>query len=183
MKAGSMQEKREITVTTLGREYGSTNCCAIAELERQILNDLDGCSVGILVDLGETVHIGCRLLTVLLDAYGQAKRRQRKFALCAVRAVPAEVLAVTSLDSLWPVFRTTLAAIDVMQSTLRSDRTMRRASVSTAELDNGVSALPATAVRATVARANGTGQAAPQDPCAVEAWEAEGGAYSAPSAH
>ena len=150
---------RPISVISVAAEYGSTDRCAVEKLQQRILRGVDECTVGVLIDMGETVYIGSKFLSALLNAYKRAQDRQRMFALCAVNGAPAEVLAVTRLASLWPVYGTTVDAIDVMTSTWSSKWYLRRTSVSRLEFEDRISDVPANEVEAGPKGATASGSA------------------------
>jgi len=91
------------------------NLQALARLDAHLLEAVDGSSTGLLIDLSETVSIGCRFLDVLLRCYARTTQCNRRFAVCALNPWPARVLAVTRLRSLWETFRSRQEGIQAMQ--------------------------------------------------------------------
>ena len=115
------EQQTGIAIILLGREYGSADFQTLAELEEQLLGEIDGSSAGLLIDLGETVYVGCGLLSALLRCHVRVSGGNRSFALCTLNPLPESVLAITRLDSLWEIFRTRREAIEAMQQPLDNE--------------------------------------------------------------
>lgn len=107
--------KEESQSSAWGAQYGSADSAAIAEFEKDLLDKINGSPVGLLVDMGQTVCIGCGFLNVLLGCQQSARRLKRKLALCQLSPLPKHVLAISRLDSLWDVFGLERTAVEALQ--------------------------------------------------------------------
>ena len=121
MESACDEQQTGIAIIPLGREYGSADLQTLAELEGHLLEAIDRSPAGLLIDLGETIHIGCEFLSILLRCYVRVRKSNGCFALCALNSLPESVFAITRLDSLWKVFRTRREAIEAMQPPLENE--------------------------------------------------------------
>jgi stage II sporulation protein AA (anti-sigma F factor antagonist) len=65
----------------------------------------------IIVDLQEAAIFGTALINILLQTAHQVRSRGGKLVLVGPRTLPREVLRITRLEPLWPVFETPEAAL------------------------------------------------------------------------
>lgn len=103
------------TVVRLGSEYGSTGVAAIAELERDLLGEIETTGASLLLNMHRTDYIGCGFLDVLIRCSVRAAQKNVHIVLCAINPQPADVLELTGLDSLWKVYRTDHEAMEALQ--------------------------------------------------------------------
>ena len=115
------KERAEIAIVLLGREYGSADFHTLAELETHLLAAIDRSPAGLLIDLSETIHIGCEFLNILLRCLMRVRENNGRFALCSLDLLPESVFAITCLDALWEIFPTRREAIEAMQRTLSNE--------------------------------------------------------------
>ncbi len=102
-------------VARLERTYGSTESKALSRLDGYLSGMACRSSTGLLIDLSETTYVGCGFLTVLLQHHVKAVQTNRRIALCSLNPMPADVLAVTRLDSLWEIFQPRVEALQAMR--------------------------------------------------------------------
>lgn len=105
-----------IAIICLKRTYGSTDFRALEELEGQLAKAAASSPRRVLIELEETVCIGCGFLRVLLRCFGRATENNGRLALCTLNPLPASVLAITRLDTIWETFPTRGEAIEAMKS-------------------------------------------------------------------
>jgi anti-anti-sigma factor len=70
----------------------------------------------ILLDFGRTDAFGSAALGLLLRLGGAARRRAGHLAFCNVSAAEQEILRVTSLDRLWPVYPSRAEALAAVKA-------------------------------------------------------------------
>ena len=114
-------DKEQIAVVPLGREYSSSDFQLLLALESHLTREADSAPVGLVIDLGETVYMGCGLLSVLLRCSARLNEGKRRFAMCTLNALSENVLAVTQLDSKWEVFPTRADAVQAMRRPLHNE--------------------------------------------------------------
>ena len=111
-----IEKRGGVAIIRLAREFGSAEFDVLAELEELLEESIDGAPVDVLIDLGHTTYVGCAFLNVLLHFRERIKKMNGRHALCGVNSLPAEVFAITRLDSLWETFQTPWEGIEVMES-------------------------------------------------------------------
>ena len=111
-----IEKQGTVTVAHLAPEYASADVSAMTDVQRQLLQWGEQTeSPLLLLDLADTVCFGAEFMNVLLRCYGLIKRREGWFALCNVNSTPLEVLEVTHLNTLWPIYSTQNEAIQGIQ--------------------------------------------------------------------
>lgn len=115
------KHQRGITVIRLGREYGSADCHTLAQLEECIEREIDDFPAGLLIDLSETIYIGCGFLNVLLCCYARVRERNIRLAFCSLSSLLKRVFTTTHHEFVWEIRRTRQDAIEIMQRPLNED--------------------------------------------------------------
>ena len=115
MEWACIAEDQGIAIVLLRPEYRSSSVHTLRELEQRLVEEIDGCTTGLLIDLSETLYSSGEFLNVLLRCQRRAEQMQRGFALCRPSALLCRVLAITRLDSLWEIFPSQHDAIEAMQ--------------------------------------------------------------------
>lgn len=108
----------DVAIVRLGPQYGSVQVGVLRELEQRLTAGISRASIGLIVDLGETIYIGCGLLNVLLRCHQRANRLNRRVVLCRPKPLTRRVLAITQLDSLWELSKTRHATIEAAHRSL-----------------------------------------------------------------
>jgi anti-anti-sigma factor len=99
-------------VVHLGASYNSLNESSVETVERFLLSAADLPDAKYLVvDLSGTKYFGSRFIEALFRAHNRMKRRGGRFALSGLQPYPEEVIRISRLDTLWPVFKTPEEAV------------------------------------------------------------------------
>lgn len=69
----------------------------------------------VIFDLGEMKYIGSVFLSLILRCYKHVKSRRGELALCRANQMAKELLRITALDSLWPIYDTREEALMILQ--------------------------------------------------------------------
>ena len=114
-------KQTEIAIIVLGPEYGSADSRLLLALEQRLLEELERSPAGLLIDMDQTIHIGCELLNVLLRCHRRARRDNCRVAFCTRDPSLQTVLRITRLDSTWLVLRTRQEAIEALKQPLSNE--------------------------------------------------------------
>ena len=115
MEWACIMEDQGIAIVLLRPQYKSSSVHTLRELEQRLVEEIDCCTRGLLIDLSETLYSSGEFLNVLLRCQRRARQMKRKFALCRPAPLLRRVLAITRLDSLWQIFQSQQEAIEAMQ--------------------------------------------------------------------
>jgi anti-anti-sigma factor len=119
--------ERGWTIVEPGRRYDSLDDSALREFSEQILREAEQADPPcLLIDLSQTDYIGSRFVEVLVRVWRRLKQRGGSLALCGAQPFCLEVLKVTRLDQLWPVFPSRRAALDGLDVSAESQAEGRR---------------------------------------------------------
>jgi anti-anti-sigma regulatory factor len=66
------------------------------------------------VDLSGTQYFGSRFIEALFRAHNRMKRRGGRFALSGLQPYPEEVIRISKLDTIWPLFKTPEEAVRML---------------------------------------------------------------------
>jgi anti-sigma B factor antagonist len=104
-------------VVHLGTSYNSLNEGSVERVERFLLSasDLPDAKY-LVVDLSGTQYFGSRFIEALFRAHNRMKRRGGRFALSGLQPYPEEVIRISRLDTIWPLFKTPEEAVRVLGS-------------------------------------------------------------------
>src|SRR5262245_10464530 len=102
-------------VVHLGTSYNSLNESSVEGVERFLLSAADLPDARYLVvDLSGTQYFGSRFIEALFRAHNRMKRRGGRFALSGLQPYPEEVIRISKLDTIWPLFKTPEEAVRVL---------------------------------------------------------------------
>ena len=114
--------ENEVTVIRLKTDYGSAQFLKLTRLETQLGAALDVVPQMLLLDLTDTICIGAAFVSVLVRCHTRATSIHCRFALCAVTGFPADVVAITRLDSVWLMYDSRQGAVEDLVHTQQSHR-------------------------------------------------------------
>ena len=104
-------------VVHLGTSYNSLNEGSVERVERFLLSAAELPDAKYLVvDLSGTQYFGSRFIEALFRAHNRMKRKGGRFALSGLQPYPEEVIRISRLDTIWPLFRTAQDAVRVLGS-------------------------------------------------------------------
>jgi anti-sigma B factor antagonist len=99
-------------VVHLGAAYNSLSENSLVEVERNLLACADSLETkNLVVDLSKTEFFGSRFIESLFRAHNRMKRKGGKFALSGLQPYPAEVIRISKLDTVWPLFANAQEAV------------------------------------------------------------------------
>ncbi len=94
-------------VVRLGAAYNSLAESALEQVEKFLLGAAETPDVKhLVVDLSCTQYFGSGFIESLFRAHNRMKRKGGRFALCGLQSYPMEIVRVSKLDALWPIFAT-----------------------------------------------------------------------------
>ena len=92
-------------VVHLGSTYNSLSERTVESVERFLLKCADQPDTkNLVVDLSHTQYFGSRFIEALFRAHNRMKRKAGKFALSGLLPYPEEVVRISKLDTIWPLF-------------------------------------------------------------------------------
>jgi anti-anti-sigma factor len=102
-------------VVHVGTSYNSLNEGSVERVERFLLSasDLPDAKY-LVVDLSGTKYFGSRFIEALFRAHNRMKRKGGRFALSGLQPYPEEVIRISRLDTIWPLFKTPEDAVRVL---------------------------------------------------------------------
>jgi anti-anti-sigma factor len=102
-------------VVHLGTSYNSLNEGSVERVERFLLSAAALPEAKYLVvDLSGTKYFGSRFIEALFRAHNRMKRKGGRFALSGLQPYPEEVIRISRLDTIWPLFKTPDEAVRVL---------------------------------------------------------------------
>ena len=102
-------------VVHLGKAYDSLNESTVDRVERFLLQTADQPEAkNLVVDLSHTQYFGSRFIEALFRAHNRMKRKGGKFALSGLQPYPGEVIRISRLDTVWPIFPNAEAAVQAL---------------------------------------------------------------------
>ncbi len=72
--------------------------------------------VGLIVDMSEVSFIDSSGIAILVEGYKRAKQHSQRFSLAGVKAAPMQVLQLTRLDKVFPLFMDVSSAVNAATS-------------------------------------------------------------------
>jgi len=94
-----------VTVIELDPSYHSLDDETLGEFGRSLLTEADQADPPrLLLDLSHTSYVGSGFIELLVRVWKRVKMRGGIMALCGLRPFCAEVLGVTRLDTIWPIY-------------------------------------------------------------------------------
>ena len=88
---------------------GEVDMHSATGLRERLLSALQD-PAGLIVDMSEVSFIDSSGIAILVEAYKRAKQHSQAFALAGVRAAPMQVLQLTRLDKVFPLFQDVASA-------------------------------------------------------------------------
>lgn len=111
-----IEKQGTVTIAHLSLEYASADVSAMTGVQRRLLQWSEQAEPPLLLwDLADTACFGAEFMNIMLRCYGLIKRREGWFALCNVKSTPLEMLKVTHLNTLWPIYLSQDEAIQGIQ--------------------------------------------------------------------
>jgi anti-sigma B factor antagonist len=89
--------------------HGEVDMHSATGLRERLLTALKTPS-GLIVDMSEVSFIDSSGIAILVEGYKRAKQNSQTFALAGVRAAPMQVLQLTRLDKVFPLFQDVASA-------------------------------------------------------------------------
>ena len=104
-------------VVHLGSSYKSLNEDCVERVEHFLLSAADLPDAKYLViDLSGTEYFGSRFIEALFRAHNRMKRKGGRFALSGLQPYPEQVIRISRLDTIWPLFKTPQDAVRILSS-------------------------------------------------------------------
>lgn len=95
------------TVIELGPRYESLDQAALLDFGGTILSEATHSDPPqLILDLSQTTYIGSSFIELLLRAWKRVRERQGSLTLCGLQPFCAEVMKISRLDRLWPIYAT-----------------------------------------------------------------------------
>lgn len=104
-----------VTVVTFGPDPTSLTEDRIPEILQAMLAAVPGSHPCLLVDLSYVEFFGSSFIEVLFRVWNRIQQSEGRFALCSLSPNCSEVIQVTNLDRLWPMFPTREAALQALR--------------------------------------------------------------------
>lgn len=107
----------DVTVITLGPEYESLDETALEDLGAKLLQSASAADPPrVVIDLPHTSFFGSSFIEVLFRCWHRLNNQEGgKFALSSLKPYCAEVIEVTNLDRLWPIYETRDEAVQALK--------------------------------------------------------------------
>jgi anti-sigma B factor antagonist len=104
-----------VTVVTFRPDPARITEDCIPETLQMLLSAVEGPNPRMLIDLAQVDFFGSSFIEVLFRVWNRVQHNHGQFALCSLTPNCAEVIAVTNLDRLWPMFATREAGLQALQ--------------------------------------------------------------------
>jgi anti-anti-sigma factor len=107
-----------ITIIEMDETYNALEEEPIEALSNLLLTEVEN-NRGrplLLLDFGQTVYMGSRVLEILFRTWKRLKDRKGRMVLCSVQPFCAEVLQITHLDRIWDILPDRQAAIAALRA-------------------------------------------------------------------
>ena len=99
-------------VVHLGRAYNSLDEASLEGVENALLEAAGEAETqNLVVDLSATEFFGSRFIESLFRAHNRIKRKGGRFVLSGLQPHPAEVIRISHLDRIWPLFASSELAV------------------------------------------------------------------------
>ena len=113
----SKKNKDGVTIVELGPEYENLEESLLDQIQAYLLETADEIDPPYLVvDLSRTQFFGSSFIEVLFRVWNRIKKRDGRFALCALRDYCDEVIQITNLDRVWGIYPDQDSAVDGINS-------------------------------------------------------------------
>jgi len=105
-------QQNGVTVLCTGPKYTGLENQALDELANTLLAEIARSSPPrIVIDMTRTEYIASSFIELMIRAWKRVKHDSGTMALCAVHSYCQEVLRVSHLDTVWPIYATRDEAI------------------------------------------------------------------------
>lgn len=96
-----------VTIIVLGPRYESLNQAALIEFGGLLLDEAAHAQPPrLLLDFSQTAYIGSSFIELLVRAWKRLKQRGGDLMLCGLQPFCEEIMKVSRLDTLWPMYAT-----------------------------------------------------------------------------
>jgi anti-sigma B factor antagonist len=98
-------QEHGVTIIELGPSYAGLESDALRECGEILLSRAaDVEPARLILDMSETTFVGSGFIELLVRAWKRIKRRDGMMALCGLQPFCQEVLQVSRLDTIWPIY-------------------------------------------------------------------------------
>jgi anti-anti-sigma factor len=105
-------QEQGVTVLVADSSYTGMDYRALEEFGEILLSEASQTTPPrFVVDLSQTDFIGSSFIELLVRAWKRIKNRNGTMALCAVHPFCREILRVSHLDTIWPIYNTRSEAV------------------------------------------------------------------------
>ena len=108
-------QEHGVTIVCTGPSYAALELRALEELGESLLSEATNASPPrLIVDMSETGFVGSSFIELLVRAWKRIQSRHGMMTLCAVRPFCHEVLSVSRLDTIWPIYASREEALNAL---------------------------------------------------------------------
>lgn len=112
-----LEREAQVIILRLHGHVGSlSDADVMHELSPLIQDVQDSGASGVVVDFGQLNYFGSNMLEALLNLWKPLMALDRKMALCSVSDIGQEILKVSRLDTLWPIYGSRAEAVAAVRS-------------------------------------------------------------------
>jgi anti-anti-sigma factor len=106
-----------VTIIELGPNYAALSYKALEELGELLLWQATYAEPPrLILDMSETTVVGSSFIELLVRAWKRIKHREGMMALCALQPFCREIVKVSRLDTIWPIYANRLEAISALST-------------------------------------------------------------------
>jgi anti-anti-sigma factor len=99
--------KDGVTILCTGPSYTGLQYEALQEFGEILLSEVtQAVPPRFVIDMSSTTYVGSSFIELLVRAWKRVKNRNGTMALCAVQPFCHEILHVSRLDTIWPIYAT-----------------------------------------------------------------------------
>ena len=111
------QEFNGVQVLTIGSEQFSIDELNTQEISQQLLDIVVSVPPQVVIDMQHVDFYGSSFIETLFRLWNRIKvNDDGKFALCGLKDYCREILVVTNLDSVWPIYDNVEIAVEKMSA-------------------------------------------------------------------
>ena len=100
-----VSQEHGVTIIELGPSYAALDYEAIDDCSEVLLSQSNLADPPrLILDMSETTFIGSSFIELLVRAWKRIKKRDGMMAFCGLRPFCREVMAVSHLDTIWPIY-------------------------------------------------------------------------------
>jgi len=105
----------DVTIICTGPSYAALEHQALQELGEVLLSEATHAAPPrLIVDMSETTFAGSSFIELLVRAWKRIQNRHGTMALCALHPFCHEVLSVSRLDTIWPIYANRAEALNAL---------------------------------------------------------------------